>query len=169
MDLETGVDRGKKIKMLNPYQRGTDHVGDGRDHWAMCVRAGANWADWVVRVWSIGAKGMHSRMFSSAARDAAMSPDPEAPRVVARVNHNRWIADCECGGAEAVADGFPFFCFSCHNQRHGGRARLVQFPPDAAAIERALLKRPDILARNWLPTETLDDLHAQNSVLGKGR
>jgi hypothetical protein len=98
-----------------------------------------------------------------------MAVDDTAPRVVARVAHNRWVADCECGGAETVADGHPFFCFSCHNFGHNGRARLVEFPPRPAAVEAYLLRRPDPLQRNWEPTETLDDLRAQNMALGVGR
>jgi len=50
--------------------------------------------------------------------------------VVARIDHGRWIADCECKGAEYVDPGEPvFFCLSCLNAAHNGRLRPVRFPP----------------------------------------
>ena len=50
--------------------------------------------------------------------------------VVARIDHGRWIADCECNGAEYVDPGEPiYYCFSCKNAAHGGKLRPVKFPP----------------------------------------
>jgi hypothetical protein len=112
---------------------------------------------------------------------------PSGTPIWARVYQGQWIADCECAGASFVDPDFPvFFCFSCGNRANDGRVRPVLFPPDRAQIEAALLERPvdDLrgltdaeravlaqplihvmgkggLARNWLPGETLDDLHAQ--------
>ncbi|MHB0922612.1 MAG: hypothetical protein ACYC3H_01430 [Bellilinea sp.] len=58
--------------------------------------------------------------------------DPTAisdSEVVARIDHGRWIADCECNGAEYVDPGEPvFFCLSCLNGSNGGRLRPVKFP-----------------------------------------
>lgn len=50
--------------------------------------------------------------------------------VHARIDHGRWIADCQCKGAEYVDPDEPlFFCLSCMNKANGGQARPVVFPP----------------------------------------
>jgi len=49
--------------------------------------------------------------------------------VIARIDHGRWIADCECKGAEYVDPDEPiFFCLSCLNAAHQGVLRPVVFP-----------------------------------------
>ena len=49
--------------------------------------------------------------------------------VTARIDHGRWIADCECRGAEYVDPDEPiFFCLSCMNTEYQGQVRPVQFP-----------------------------------------
>lgn len=56
--------------------------------------------------------------------------------VVARIDHGRWIADCECKGAEYVDPDEPiFFCLSCLNTQYGGALRPVIFP-DAGTRKR---------------------------------
>lgn len=63
--------------------------------------------------------------------------------VYARIDFGRWIADCECGGAEAVDPDEPlFFCVSCGNARTSGRARHVVFPDQRKEIEDAVMARP---------------------------
>lgn len=108
--------------------------------------------------------------------------------VLARIDFGRWIADCECGGAEYVdLDERVFYCFSCGNRAHGGNARPVTFPPeeDIVEIEKLLMDRPieegkggnDIekallgqplvgeLSRSWDPDESIQDLIDQNKEL----
>jgi hypothetical protein len=73
-------------------------------------------------------------MKKAAARRGALvslsSVDESAP-VKARIDFGRWIADCECNGAEYVDPDEPvFLCLSCLNQAHGGRLRRVIFPPE---------------------------------------
>ncbi len=54
-----------------------------------------------------------------------VSGDP----VVARIDHGRWIADCECKGAEYVDPDEPIFmCLSCQNASNRGLLRPVKFP-----------------------------------------
>jgi hypothetical protein len=106
--------------------------------------------------------------------------------VQARIDHGRWLADCECGGAEYVDPGDPiFFCLACGNRAQAGAARLVAFPKDAAEIEAVLLARPveatghsaferamtarplvPGLGRSWRPGESLAQLRKQNRVMG---
>lgn len=61
----------------------------------------------------------------------------DAP-VTARIDHGRWIADCECNGAEYVDPEEPiFFCLSCLNREHGGKLRPVKFP--TAEVRKKIL------------------------------
>ncbi len=62
--------------------------------------------------------------------------------VYARIDFGRWIADCECGGAEYVDPDEPiFFCLSCGNSATSGRARQVVFPEDRDKIEKEVMSR----------------------------
>lgn len=75
--------------------------------------------------------------------------------VTAYVNHDRWVADCPCNGAELVAPGEEMLCGSC------GAKHQVKFPKHRADIEAALAPR-EPYNRNWHPDETVDELVAQN-------
>ncbi len=56
--------------------------------------------------------------------------------VSARIDYGRWIADCECGGAEYVDPEEPiFFCMACGNKITSGRARKVVFPKNRVEVE----------------------------------
>ncbi len=51
--------------------------------------------------------------------------------VMAVWDGERWVAICECHGAEVVDPREPiFFCCSCGNVRVGGRWRPVNFPQE---------------------------------------
>lgn len=65
--------------------------------------------------------------------------------VYARINHNRWVADCRCGSAQVVSPADPrTACTECGL----GWITLV-FPEDPDAIEAALSELlPD--ERNWI-------------------
>lgn len=80
--------------------------------------------------------------------------------VVARVDDNRWLVDCQCGASNNVDfDQSLARCYDCgaiHTQI------VVPDAPTKAAIERELLKRPLTSNRFWFPHETVDDLVAQN-------
>lgn len=70
---------------------------------------------------------------------------PRGAPVLARIELGRWIADCECGGAEFVDPDEPiFFCFSCGNRANDNVPRPVTFPPPAErqVIEQLVLQRP---------------------------
>lgn len=112
------------------------------------------------------------------------------PRPVsARVDFGRWLADCECGGAEYVDPEEPtFFCNSCGNSELNGELRTVIFPSEATmaaiektllarpvedsrgldAVEKAMLARPVIpgLVRCWNPGESAGELMNQNRKAG---
>ncbi|SED27265.1 hypothetical protein SAMN05216532_4023 [Streptomyces sp. 2231.1] len=62
----------------------------------------------------------------------------------ARINQNRWIADCSCGSAAVVSPADPrYACTECG----WGWASLV-FPTDVAAVEAGLTGLKPVL-RNW--------------------
>lgn len=104
--------------------------------------------------------------------------------VTARINHGRWLADCNrpgCRGAELVTPGVAFICGSCYPGAFAAdaaeRARWtriaaargelhdVAFPEDGPAIEAALAGR-DEPNRNWTPGETVADLESENAAHG---
>jgi hypothetical protein len=77
----------------------------------------------------------------------------DAPPAVARVNHNRWIADCpDCDGAVDVWRDGPtaMLCPGCLNAVVGHRWRPVAMPGDVAGIEDALMDRALPATRNWI-------------------
>lgn len=87
------------------------------------------------------------------------------PRLHARVNHGRWVADCPfCGGAEMVWLETPslFFCFSCRNKAIGGGLLRVGIPKQYDAIEELLIVRHPA-NRNWQQGESLLALESENT------
>jgi len=73
----------------------------------------------------------------------------------AYVNRGRWIAECECRHAAQVSSGDEWRCPVC------GTRYVVLWPADRVAIQDALRQRP-VENQNWLPTETINDLLAEN-------
>ena len=81
--------------------------------------------------------------------------------VQAYVNHDRWVADCPCNGAELVSPGEEMLCGSC------GARHTVKFPgPKTRERIEGLLTVREPLFRNWHPDETTDELLAQNIERG---
>ncbi len=78
-------------------------------------------------------------------------------KIVAYVNHNRWVADCPyCGaGIGLLPEVSPVTCLEC------GESYTVTWPKDREAIEEVLTCRPR-KSRHWLPHETIDDLKREN-------
>lgn len=74
------------------------------------------------------------------------------------INEGRWVALCVCqSGMAADPDSPVLRCLEC-----GAVYRNVIYPKHVERIESVLLERPHAVKRNWLPTETLDELLAQN-------
>lgn len=105
--------------------------------------------------------------FQAAAAKAArfgvvITAHEDATTLVARIDHGRWIADCACGSGVALERTWAEArCFGC-----GAVYRSVQWPAAADRIEAALVKRPALATRNWLPTERVADLEAENAARG---
>ena len=87
----------------------------------------------------------------------------DTPPVKARVNHGRWVVDCECNGAVLAFEEGIFMCQSCFNAGHKHQYRRHIFPKGRRAIETALLQRPEV-NRNWYPGETIIKLKAENEA-----
>ncbi|MFF1650127.1 hypothetical protein [Streptomyces sp. NPDC058240] len=63
----------------------------------------------------------------------------------ARINQNRWLADCVCGSAQVVSPADPRYgCTECGY----GWCGLV-FPEDVAAVESEMLLQAKPYLRNW--------------------
>lgn len=100
----------------------------------------------------------------------AVEGDPVGPPLQARVDHSRWIVECECKSAQFVHKDDPrFFCIKCFNIGVGGRWRIVELPPNPDAIEEVLILRPEKANRNWFPGETITDLADENQARGLPR
>lgn len=86
------------------------------------------------------------------------------------VSHGRWVIVCpdpECGsGQYASRADKRFLCVECANHHAGELWIEVRWPDEADEIEALLGARPNHKLRTWLPTETLDDLRAQNEKMG---
>lgn len=90
------------------------------------------------------------------------------PAVHAEVHRGAWIACCPlCGlGAQYASRTDPrFLCLSCLNEAAGFAWLPVEWPADPAAIEGALRPRMTDNA-NYVPGETVADLHAENAANG---
>ncbi len=79
----------------------------------------------------------------------------------AYLDPGQWVADCpdpDCAGAELARD--LFVCSNCK------RTAKVEWPDDRTLIDAATAVRPVPETRNWVPGETLDDLHRENLMHG---
>ena len=90
------------------------------------------------------AKDTRDRIRKLASRHGLRLDEKTAGKPVqAILDFGRWIALCECGGAEAVDPKDPvFFCVSCGNDRTSGKLRKVIFPADYKTIEAEIMARP---------------------------
>lgn len=162
------MDRAKALR-LNPYQRNlTDRIGKGLDHWAMATAIpGASFADYVVKLFRAAQRTpVAAQYYTKEALEKALSK-PTGKPLHAFINHNRWMAVCECGGAEVVDPVYnSMYCFSCFNILNKGRPRHIKFPKDMPMIEAILIERDDPLNKNWMLTESIEDLEAENVAHG---
>ena len=91
--------------------------------------------------------------------------------VLAFVNHGRWMVECEVCVTAVLVDpnDLLFYCPGCAT--NGSWKRIVM-PDERPEIERLLLLRPgwqgNAPNRNWLPSETVQDVIADNLANGVG-
>lgn len=92
--------------------------------------------------------------------------------VRAVVNSGRWLVNCpSCAGAEyADPSDRLFWCASCWNIAQDHYPRPVEWPRNAKAIERELIKRPgphlpgSSSPRNWVWGETIAQLQMETTA-----
>lgn len=102
--------------------------------------------------------------------DALAAPvGPKSISIDVRVNHGRWVAECPdcCGAQLTTSNDKRFMCNYCANVVVEGRWRPVNWPEDVEGITAALAPRTPAL-QNWFPTETVQDLVAENVEHGVG-
>lgn len=118
-----------------------------------------------------GATAVVELMRESGAEIATPADDsPTTPSVVAYINFGRWVTDCECGSAQVLDQNDQrFFCVRCLNSISNGNWRAVVWPAEASNIEDALLVRPDVGTRNWLPGQSVVTLEDENEARGLPR
>jgi len=83
------------------------------------------------------------------------------------VNEARWIVQCpDCKSAQLACKTDPrFMCHECANVRNGGQWRPTLWPKSVDKVEVALGKRLPV-NQNWLPSETVADMVAENVAYG---
>jgi uncharacterized Zn finger protein (UPF0148 family) len=117
-------------------------------------------------------------------------------KIQAYMNNGRWLLDCPVCSTPLPAVESGVICPRCHpgmlakalrplpnktfrpvmdveiveKTRGEARARGEEYTPDfpreRSEIEKILRARPGTQNMNWIPTETLDDLRAQNREHG---
>lgn len=88
--------------------------------------------------------------------------------VRAEVIRGRWMVKCPwCPEVQPVNSPVNPGSFMCMSYPSMGQL-LVRFPRRWDAGEKVLGKRPDITTRNWLMSETVEDLMAENLEHGIG-
>jgi hypothetical protein len=99
-------------------------------------------------------RAVHRKAMENAGRDVEVVDTT----VTARVNHGRWLVDCECHGAGLTSPHRYNIsaCFDC-----GRVFTNVLFPEAVERIEALLVLRPDITTRNWVG-ESVGELTKQN-------
>ena len=121
---------------------------------------------WVISRGSVKQRMAQLRINASQLGDPN-TPDTNASRAVAYVNHGRWVADCPseyCRSAMAVTPGHMFMCGGCLNVEIGSRYRMIEWPQERGAIEEALAARPVPEVANWRPGETTRHLRDENGA-----
>jgi hypothetical protein len=92
--------------------------------------------------------------------------------IAARINHGRWIVDCQGCNSALVVDlsELVYMCVECGNAANEGKWLKVILPKNRSAIEAELLKRPwngrnpaEAVNRNWSPGETVATLKQENT------
>jgi hypothetical protein len=93
-------------------------------------------------------------------------PQDETRAFVIRSN---WVVECpHCNNACLAEPDALFACPDCLMQGNDHKPCRIVMPDARTQIEEILIKRPDPMTRNWLLSETVDDLRAENVEHGIG-
>ena len=87
-----------------------------------------------------------------------------ADPIVAYVSAGTWVVSCACGAGNATDPEWGVaYCFAC-----GAQYDHVVFPAEWAALETALLERPEPAMRHWLPGESVAEIETQTAMMARG-
>lgn len=89
----------------------------------------------------------------------------------AEIRQSRWLIDCPfCSNISMLASKISpyFWCPKCYMQQGFGEVIKVVFPANAKEIETVLMRRFDFYNRNWLLSESVEDLRRENIAHGIG-
>ena len=92
------------------------------------------------------------------AQGQTVHESPQSP--LPRLEHDRWIVDCECGSGAGISNAGKAYCFEC-----GAIMTIAAFPskPDRDAVATLMASRP-ATTRNWHPErESVKDLQDENA------
>jgi hypothetical protein len=89
----------------------------------------------------------------------------DEPVIWARVDQNRWVADCVCGSASMVSLADPRW--GCTECGYGWVRLAVPSAEEAAAAEAELLKIPRPHLRNWWQPGDPNPLNPANSTFAR--
>ena len=116
-------------------------------------------------------RGLLARKRQEVGIEPPSLPDSSIVRgeIQAYISSGRWVVSCpDC--YTAVLLDKQDLVFSCPGCGTDGSWRRVVLPADLQEIERLLLLRPgwheNSPHRNWFPSETVQDLRAQNIANG---
>lgn len=82
-------------------------------------------------------------------------------KAFARINHNRWVADCPCGSAQVVTPADPRM--ACTECGYGWLA--LTFPEDVAAIEASVADELPHLRNWWHPDDPVSWGHPPSDAV----
>lgn len=137
--FETIIPPALRRSHLQSYARGED-VGRASSHWAMHMGHEATYEDWVPFI--LARRLQHKLVAQSLSV-------PTGPEIEPFIQNNRWVAKCECGGAETVdPTEIRYYCLSCTNLLNDHRPRPIAWPEDWRELELIMQARPDPLTRN---------------------
>lgn len=90
-------------------------------------------------------------------------PYPATRPLVGRIDAGRWLGDCACGDAPVID---PEWGLACCLTCGAVYTTTIVLPSNGAALEAALVARPAMATRFWVPGETVADLQAENAARG---
>jgi len=96
--------------------------------------------------------------------------------LAARIEHGRWVADCQCGGGVACDPTMPIAVCFVHQDPDDPTGAVetrvhtaIVWPVNRGRIEALLEARGLNRNRNWRPGETEADLTRENAANGVGK
>lgn len=89
----------------------------------------------------------------------------DEPVIWARINQNRWVADCVCGSAAIISLADPRW--GCTECGYGWVTLIVPTLEEAAAVEAELMKIPRPHLRNWWQPSDPNPLNPAQPTLAR--